>query len=249
MGRNFNIGTTPINDKEYTCGWKGCKKGVHEFPITYPNQNKGETSTKTSIDDDTILRPHQLLQQVGVLLGPKSEKDPKIVARTNIDTYKVAKHHVIPGEVFVGECKLLHLKHNLKLLGWDMNHGYLNGLSLPMQIQSAAWHGLQRHDGGHDPYTRLVEKSLKNIDKICKTFCHSEDEDINQDTLEELIRRSVETWKDRIIKWEVLIHADSLINVALELNKPERYIRLSSRTAFPGDTNRIYKSVPKKYLM
>jgi len=199
MGVKFNVGSIYTDGKKVECEWKECKPNTHPYKITYV---KGGEVEKKYPYTGFWAHPSLLYTQKATLLYyPKNGGPPKPINRLN--SYRIQHHHVIPANVLKKSVKTI--AHNLKLLGWDMNNGNLNGMCLPWYDRDILWHDLQLHLGPHPSYDLDVKVSLKKLEGKCKKYCKS----LNQEQLLVKIEGKVKLFKDKIKGWRVILNSRS----------------------------------------
>lgn len=209
MSRNTVICATGGKVVNKPCKWKVCVK-KHKFNIKYDNDGVIKRTalgnwTHPSSIYEIVCKKDRIVYKKGKYKNYKS---------STAYNYPIQKHHVIPCAVI----KLLaKIKHNLKLLGYDINNEVLNGISLPAKPEDIVWHDLQFHKGSHPMYNDRVEIDLKDLEAKCEHFCKTD----NQMQLLQEMDKKVAKYRRNIIKWTWPLHSNSLQVRIKEFSKLE----------------------------
>ena len=192
------------------CKWDGCTKTHYDADPDelYPLQDTGELERGKYVGQ--WYEPWCILlssyKNHGVKSGRNTDDDETEISNKN--HYKTENHHVITVSS-MEKASVPRLKKNLKLMGWNINHGLLNGICLPENGEDYIWHNLQPHLGSHPAkYTNEVTRRLKNLNKACKPLCTKKD----QDKLLEAINKEVNDLRTKILNWEIGVHTKGTLN-------------------------------------
>lgn len=219
--RKQSTGQSNKKTTTFPCDWKGCNE-QHEEPSKerFPLQNIGVvTKKKDGRNEDPCdftgiwLKPFCFESIYSVNSKWNSEdnwftrKSGK-VDNVNRMSYTTQRHHVIPVVAVLND--LPKIKENLRLLGWDVNNGILNGIRLPMYWQDIFWHDIPNHNGGHSNYNESVFDLLKSLENTCGDFCKDDNYDDLWGKIEEVVRKL----KGKIVNWKkaYLFNSNSISN-------------------------------------
>lgn len=182
------------------CRWKACAK-KHKFNIKYDNNGVVKRTALGNWAHPSSICTYKIVCKKARIVYKQGKY--KNCNSSTAYNYPIQKHHVIPCAVI----KVLpRIKHNLKLLGYDINNEGLNGISLPAKPEDIVWHDLQFHKGSHPMYNDEVEKDLKDLEAKCEHFCKTDD----QMKLLQEIDKKVAKYRSKIIKWVWPLHSTSL---------------------------------------
>jgi hypothetical protein len=178
------------------CKWTKCDS-KHEFDITYPGNGVVERK-------DLKSWAHPSTQIIALGITTMFQAKPKTTEEiTEASNYPYQKHHVIPAAVI--EKRVPKIKHNLELLGFDINNEGLNGISLPEKEEHIKWHGLQAHRGCHPSYNNEVFSYLSELEGTVHLFCRED----KQGELWEEIADAVQYFRKEIVENRVTLRSGS----------------------------------------
>lgn len=181
-GQNTNaLGADADEDGDKKCAWKTCKE-KHAFNITYADNGK---VTRSNLGE--WIHPGAIYTEVY-----KSDQYPN--SGITDKNYAIRRHHVIPCKVYE---KLPDLSENLRLLGYDINNEFYNGMACAYRDEDVVWHNLQPHRGNHQSYSDKVKNNLTEVQTECLTFCS----DNKQIELWETIQKKVKEYREEILNW------------------------------------------------
>jgi len=213
------------------CAWKGCKKKHYDEAVDslYPLEKDGV------LDRDKYVgqwyEPWCILLSSYENHGVKEGRNTNVVEISNKDHYKTENHHVITCSA-MQKAAVSKLKANLELMGWNLNHGLLNGICLPANGEDYIWHNLQPHLGSHPrAYTREVTRRLYNLNITCPDLCS----EAQQDKLLREINNQVNILRKKILDWEIGVHSKQTLDKVKKNVKNSVYLRFYENP----DSNRI----------
>lgn len=188
------------NEKD-NCGVK------HDFKVDYPKGGK----VKRGGWPGTWDRTNSHLNGVSISLkkpGPIKIFFPKKGTSQN-ETWEfdfpVQKHHVVP--VACLKSGVDKLANNLELIGWVINNGDYNGISLPFNYEDMCRYDLQTHRTCHPEYNHIVSDALKEIEGASETYCKDKIQDELWNDMDEL----VDYLLNCIVDWAMILRPQSLL--------------------------------------
>ncbi len=192
-------------EKKYSCDWKDCK-GEHDEEIDYPESSKGKINRGVYTGDWEMPWNSGLSENKSLKITinhytreVKKKRIKEAKAKFGTNEYPVDNHHLIP---ISSLNELDALKHNAKLVGWDINHSD-NGVCLPYFVTDVYRHDLQCHRTSHPSYSKKVERELKQLETECVSFCSNN----SQENLLSELNEASEDFKKLIIKWKWLLRS------------------------------------------
>jgi hypothetical protein len=198
------------------CEWKNCRKN-HSTKPNYPND--GVVGYNNSYAEDWVnagLEPWVRYKNGKDAKGTAKEYKKESsrfadkASSLKYPQYHTHKHHLIPVKSID---KFNTLKHNAKLIGYDINHPN-NGACLPTYQIDIVQHDLQRHRGSHPKkYKKAVAKLLRSVEKMSSKYCilDSNGEKKQQLRLISDLNRKSKHIYELIKSWQLLVHKKALI--------------------------------------
>ncbi len=193
-------------EKTYPCAWNEQCNVKHPKKIEYPNESKGVVKRGKYTGDWQMpwdengsgeKSANITIDHYKREVKKKRIADAEAMFGTN--AYPVDNHHLIPISPFGKRKKL---KHNAKLVGWDINHSD-NGICLPYFVTDIFRHDLQCHRTSHPNYSKIVERDLIALEKECLSYCSKG----TQENLLTDLKKSSDRYKRLMKKWKMLLRA------------------------------------------
>ncbi len=224
MSNTTVIGSGDIKDFKSGCGWMECKGCTNAKP---PGNDNGDIKRKDRKGINPWAKKNSSYEEFGIKVGyttgfsseslgiknrttkagakeSYAKGDSSKIVKHNVEDYATQFHHVISVNLME---KFNLLAHNLKLVGWDINHVPTNGINLPYFREDMIWHYLQTHRGSHPQadYYDKIEVGLKKLHSQFKGCCTNDK--LEYADLKNCMEWLSQEYRNQILQWKINVHA------------------------------------------